>query len=176
MSRAKSVNSADVKQEIANWDGKAVDVLEVVYDRHCQDAGFGAELVRLLKPPVSQAGASWLLKRYLELGNVLKVAEVRAVFETLSHLEDWQAKLHLLQCLAYLTIGKRDIKRVEPFLRVCLDENNKFVRAWAYNGFYELALQYPDYQAEVNQLLDRGMQDEAASVKARIRNIRKDIR
>lgn len=166
----------NIQREITNWDGKSVDDLQAVYDRHSQDAGFGAELVRLLESPVSQSGASWLLKRYLELGNVLKVAEVRAVFQTLSHLEDWQAKLHLLQCLAYLTVGKRDVTLVEPFLRGCLENKNKFVRAWAYNGFYELALQHPKCQTEVDQLLERGMQDEAASVKARIRNIRKDFK
>lgn len=59
------------------------------------------------------------------------------------------------------------------FLRNCLISDNKFVRAWAYNGFYELALQYPAYKTEVKKFLDMAMKDEAASVKARVRNILK---
>jgi len=162
-----------LQREIRNWDGKTVDALQTIYERHGSDPGFGAELVQMLKSPDSQVGASWLIKRYLEAGCVLKSVEVRSVFQRLSHLEDWQSKLHLLQCLPYLSIDKSHVKYLEPFLRACLDEKNKFVRAWAYNGFYELALQHPSYQIEVDQLLEQAMQDEAPSVKARIRNIRK---
>jgi len=59
---------------------------------------------------------------------------------------------------------------VEIFLRVCLLDNNKFVRAWAYKGFYELAVQYPK---ETRQFFEMAMRDEAPSVKSRIRNIMK---
>ena len=59
------------------------------------------------------------------------------------------------------------------FLRNCLVDNNKFVRAWAYNGFYELAVQYPEYEKETKQFFEMAMRDEAPSVKSRIRNIMK---
>lgn len=52
-----------------------------------------------------------------------------------------------------------------------LSDNNKFVRAWAYNGLYELSRQYEDLRIETMLLLDAGLNDEAASVRARIRNI-----
>jgi len=166
----------NLQQEIANWDEKLVEDLEAIYERHSTETGLGAELVPLLKDPSVQQGASWILKRHLEQGCVLKAAELRSFFQTLPVLEDWQTKLHLLQSLPFLTIEKQRLKYLEPFLRACLDEKNKFVRAWAYNGFYELALQHPKYQTEVDQLLEQAMQDEAASVKARVRNIRKDLR
>ena len=50
-------------------------------------------------------------------------------------------------------------------------ENNKLVRAWAYNGFYEISRQYPEYKEETKKLFAMAMKDEAPSVKARIRNI-----
>jgi hypothetical protein len=61
------------------------------------------------------------------------------------------------------------------FLRTCLADENKFVRAWAYNGFYLLSQQYPEYQQETEQFFAMAMRDEAASVKARIRNILKKV-
>ncbi len=47
----------------------------------------------------------------------------------------------------------------------------KFVRAWAYDAFYRLATQHPGYRPEVWRLLEQGMQEEAPSVKARIRQL-----
>ncbi|WP_298862440.1 hypothetical protein [uncultured Gimesia sp.] len=167
-----------LQQEIAVWNGKSVEDLEEIYERHGSETGVGVELVLLLKEPALQRGVSWLLKRYLEegKGGALSTDDLNRVFESLSDLEEWESKLHLLQSLPFLTIGKRNVKRVESFLRGCVESENKFVRAWAYNGFYELALQHPKYQTEVDQILGHAMQDEAASVKARIRNIRKDLK
>ncbi|MFH1303970.1 MAG: hypothetical protein ABIK07_23185 [Planctomycetota bacterium] len=160
-------------QEIANWDGKSVEALQAIYDCHGLEAEFGAALIPLLKEPGLARGASWLLKRYLEEGSVLTAADVKRVFQSLPDLVEWETSLHLLQSLSYLTIGKRDVKQVEAFLRRCLASDNKFVRAWAYNGFYELSLQHPLFQAETDQLLEQALEDEAASVKARVRNILK---
>ena len=50
----------------------------------------------------------------------------------------------------------------------------KFVRAWAYNGFYLLAVQHGEYEAEARQLLTMALRDEPASVKARVRNVLKN--
>ncbi len=79
--------------------------------------------------------------------------------------------MHALQCLPFLTIDQSEKKLVETFLRITLSGQNKFVRAWSYNGFYELARQYPEYQAETKILFEMAMNDEAASVKARVRNL-----
>lgn len=162
-----------LQQEIENWDGKSVEALQAIFDCHGLEEGFGAALVPLLKQPDLQRGASWLLKQYLEEAGVLSSTEVKRVFQSLADLIEWETQLHLLQSLPYLTIGKRHVKQVETFLRRCLASKNKFVRAWSYNGFYELSLQHPQFQAEVDQLLEQALKDEAASVKARVRNIMK---
>jgi len=54
-----------------------------------------------------------------------------------------------------------------------LDEA-KFVRAWAYGGFRELAAQHPKYQPEVSRTLEGALATEtAASVLVQIRRARK---
>jgi len=95
------------------------------------------------------------------------------VFKLLPQFGHWETKLHILQCIPFLQIAKTEKKEVEAFLRKCLVDNNKFVRAWAYNGFYEISVQYPEYRNETKQFFDMAMRDEAPSVKARIRNIMK---
>lgn len=78
-----------------------------------------------------------------------------------------------LQSVEYLPIAADDGKLFEQFLRIAITDNNKFVRAWAYNGFYLLAKQYDEYRVEVEQFFNMAMNDEVPSVKALIRNILK---
>ena len=85
----------------------------------------------------------------------------------------WECKLHVLQCLPYLEIPESESASLERFLDACLESDNKFVRAWAYNGFSELSLRFPRYRERVDGLLARAATSEAASVRARIRNILK---
>ena len=85
----------------------------------------------------------------------------------------WDAKLHLLQCLPYWIVMETAVSTIHSFLHNCLKEQNKFVRAWAYSGFYELAKQHPHFRTETKNLLAQASQEEAASIKARIRQIYK---
>ena len=84
----------------------------------------------------------------------------------------WEASLHLLQMLPGWPIPRGKTKRLAKRLRENLEADNKFVRAWCYNGLFELARQHGEFRDEVSQLLDQAEQTEAASVKARIRKIR----
>ncbi|MCP4400146.1 MAG: hypothetical protein GY801_22915 [bacterium] len=72
-----------------------------------------------------------------------------------------------------MPIEKSHANGVCAFLKACLVDRHKFVKAWAYNGLYELATQHREYTEETQQLFDMAMRDEATSVKARIRNIMK---
>ncbi len=162
-----------LEQEILSWDGKSSSDIESVYARHCKSDSFGSKMVGFSRKLKLQKGATWLLKHHLEGGQKLEANECAALFMLLPELEHWESKLHILQCLPYIKIDKAAKKNVEVFLRNCLIEDNKFVRAWAYNGFYEISLQYPEYKEETKQIFDMAMRAEASSVIARIRNIMK---
>lgn len=162
-----------LEQVLQQWDGKSAEDIGCIYDRYVGRTDFVSSIIALIKKGDSQKGASWLLKRYLENEQQLEPKQTAQLWTLLSGLECWETKLHLLQSLPYLKIGNNDKQKVEYFLRRCLSDNNKFVRAWAYHGFYELSLQYPEHQEETKKCFALAMEDEAASVKARIRNILK---
>ena len=163
----------NLQQDIAAWDGKSVDVITDVYRRYSTEDRFLADLVGFLKNESVQRGASWLLKHALEDGKQLDGRMTGSLFGHLSGLTYWETRLHVLQCLSCLKISQARLPQVESFLRRCLEDNNKFVRAWAYNGFDVLARQYPQYREEADSFFAMAMRDEAASVKARIRQIQK---
>ena len=159
------------KQEIASWDGKSASDIGAIYSRYSDDDTFVPKLIEFSLQTDLQKGATWLLKRYLENNRKLTASEIAALFKRLPELEQWEAKLHMLQCIPYMPIQESEKKNVEAFLRRCLVENNKLVRTWAYNGFYEISRQYPEYKEETKKFFEMAMKDEAPSVKARIRNI-----
>ncbi len=161
--------SMDLALDIANWDGKSADEIRAIYETYQGHKDFVSHSVKLLKQTKYQTGATWLLKRHLEQGRVLDAQAIKSIYNALSGLEHWQARLHVLQCVPRMPIPQSSRLRVEKFLRTCLIDDVKFVRAWAYFGFYELALQYPQHQKEAMQILELGLRDEPASVQARIR-------
>ena len=163
----------NIKQAIINWDGKSVDDIRAIYARCKEQSDCIQIMIELIQDPSCQIGASWLLKAWLESKNKLEASQIKTIYGLLNKLEHWETKLHLLQSLPLMPIGQADRGKVEAFLRANLIDTNKFVRAWSYNGFYVLATQYPAYVPEVKQFFEMAMRDEAASVKARIRNIMK---
>lgn len=160
-----------LRAELQSWDGKSIDTGQAIYQRYGGQSSFVTELIELLHHNALQAGATWLLKRHLESDNKLTPGDISALYRVLPKLVDWPAKLHVLQSIPFMPIGKNEKKMVEKFVCECLADRNKFVRAWAYQGFYELSVQHPEYLQEAEQLVNTAIQDEAASVNARVRAI-----
>ncbi|MEP3277581.1 MAG: hypothetical protein ABJN26_19270 [Stappiaceae bacterium] len=163
----------DLKQQLLVLDGTSTAFLKQLSFRFGSEDAFATKLVSFLTEPALQNGASWLLKDYLERDGTLDRATDGAFMQQLATLKHWSAQLHALQCVPYLEIAAADKHLLESFLKKCISSENKFVRAWAYNGFYALSCQHAEYQDMVRPMLQKGLESEAASVKARIRAIMK---
>ena len=164
---------ASLSEEIASWDGKSVAALQSTYERHCDEVCFVATILAHIADVQLQRAATWLLKKHLETGYSLGAADCRTIFGTLPLQEHWESKLHILQCVSYLDVPEDESAGLEKFLETCLESDNKFVRAWTYNGFNELSLRFPRYRERVDGMLAWASVSEAASVRARIRNMTK---
>jgi hypothetical protein len=157
-------------KDLVAWDGKQTEPLEKIYRTQSASPKFIEQLTVMLSAVELQGGASWLLKHHLEQNGRLTNDCISQIYEELGSLETWESKLHVLQSLPMLPIPDADVQKVRHWLEQCLEEPNKFVRAWAYNGFYELAKQHPVHRRAVKKLLEQALQAEsAASVQARIR-------
>ncbi len=162
-----------IKSDIESWDGKSIDDIQSIFDTHKLADSFVEELIKLVALEDCQKGATWLLKRSFESGIDITPTLYSDCFNLLGELNNWESKLHVLQCLPYMQIPKPYVGHLVDFLRELLTDQNKFVRAWAYNGMYEVSKQYPEFESETKRIFAMAMRDEAASVKARIRNIYK---
>ncbi|GLQ29850.1 hypothetical protein [Litoribrevibacter albus] len=164
----------DFPLTLRRWTDKASADLSELYAALSDQPDFENRLIESLNGDEDiHRVTTWLIKHHLEQKHVFSDEQVACVFDQLGHLSNWEAKLHVLQLLPHVSVPERYKDPVEDFIRNCLSEINKFVRAWAYNGFYELACQYPELQPEAEILFEMASEDEAASVKARVSNIQK---
>jgi len=146
-----------IEKKLSGWDGKSADFINFLYECHARESGFTSEIIRLIEQEAYQKGATWLLKKYFEAGNSLTLEQSNKIYSLLPQLKLWEVKLHVLQCIPYMPIPQTKKKMLEAFLRKTLIDQNKFVRAWSYNGFYQLSLQYPEYQQETEQFFVMAM-------------------
>ena len=162
----------DLKEELLAYDGKRKELLEKIASCLVFSSDETDTLCSLARgaSPIFQAGSTWLLKRGLEEGQLLTTKQTKALLTLLSQEIHWEAQLQILQMLPYLKFGETSCNRLFVTLKVLLNSSNKFVKAWTFNGFYILADRYPEYREEVLPLLQKGLQEESGSVKARIRN------
>lgn len=160
-----------LKSAIEAWDGQSVEALCRIHDEHRDDPDLAATLVELIGALRYRLAATRLLKRHLEAGGGVPDADAvaRSLYARLDKLENWECRLNVLQCLSCLPVPDDAVEAVERFLRQCLADDNKFVRAWAYIGFHCLAGRHPRFADEAAAILEAGLRDEPPSVKARIR-------
>lgn len=163
-----------IEKALASWDGKSAAHLKAVFDAHHTDDSFSHTVIALSFTEACEKGGTWLLKAWLEAGNELEHTQIARVYASLDRLTHWEAKLHVLQSMPFMAIADADRDNVYKFLMCALSEPNKFVRAWAYNGLYELSRQHAGYRCEATQYFEMALRDEAPSVKARIRNLMKN--
>ena len=161
-----------LKADLADWDMKSADVIAAIYQRYCDDAEFQAQVVAMAVG-VFERGATWLLKRDLEARKTPLATELaERIFASTAKTQHWEAKLHILQIMMWLPLSPKHLPAALDFVRSCLTSDRKFLRAWAYSGFYEIARQYPDYQVEAKRLFLHALEYETAgSVLARVRKV-----
>ncbi len=161
-----------LRGEIAAWDQKSSADIGAIYDRFCRDSGFAQSLIDMLDQPPLQRGATWLLKHHLEAGAALSPDMADLIYRQADRMSNWESTLHLLQSMAFLPVPAARLAQTQAFVRRNLNSDNKFVRAWAYDGFYRLARQFPALQAEASALFHAALDTEtAASVLVRIRKL-----
>lgn len=135
-----------LEQAILKWDKKSSHDITRVYHEFYQSPDFVDELLELAQDEKAQDGATWLIKHWLENNDAANYQQIAPVLDLVDKLHSWPAKLHILQCLPYLCIEKEQSETLEAFLYANLTDKNKFVRAWAYNGYHVLATQHSVYR------------------------------
>ena len=85
-------------QDIQHWDGKSVGDIEAIYRQYSHQRNFISKLMQCLEREELQTGATWLLKHHFQNGHhKITSSQKTSLFNNLSELSHWEAKLHTLQ-------------------------------------------------------------------------------
>lgn len=158
-----------LRSGLALYDGKSPEILVQAANHFgdCDDYVDALIAVSIDQECRIQEGAAWLLKAALESGHVLNAEQLNRLLSGLGRVCAWQAQLHICQSAAFLEIPPDAHHCIEDWLLPLLSARRPFLRAWALNA---LCKTNPD-QSE--KYLDQMAGDPAASVRARVRNLRK---
>ncbi|WP_299976049.1 hypothetical protein [uncultured Pseudoteredinibacter sp.] len=167
----------DILSDLIAWDGKDTDWLEQFYRVNVEDSSF-EELIYLW--PIEMEASdrlyislSHLLKKHCDSGYIVLAKHNRSILSVLENEPHWQTLLHILQSFKSFELIEEDRASWERILKSALTSENKFVRAWSYYAWVLFAERFPGYKAEVSDYIEMALRDEAASVKARIRQMQK---
>ncbi|QEG37813.1 hypothetical protein [Bythopirellula goksoeyrii] len=168
----------EILDALRDFDGKHTKPLEELAFRGEWDTQAIGTLLVCVESDESnvQSAATWVLKCLQERGVSFNASQHNQLLNLLHKVAPWEAKLHLLQMLPQLRVTSQQAEPLFQTIAGFLDsEDNKFVRAWSYNGLIVLATQHRKLRKKVASLIAEGQQEEAASVKARIRKALKDV-
>ncbi len=164
-----------LEDEIKQWDGKSKSDISEIYVKYSDADDFLNVLLKIATDPNCSEGATWLIKHALEQKVELNEKQISSFCELIEGELPWQSILHILQILPFFTVPKEHKHKMMAFVRNHTEHENKFVRAWAYNGLYELANTYSEYRDGLSIVFDAAEETEPAAIKARIRNVKKAI-
>ncbi|WP_298845284.1 hypothetical protein [uncultured Roseobacter sp.] len=165
------VTPEDLRTELAEYDGRDTSTLSEITRRHRDQPGFLTALVALApdQDTTISDGATWILRAELEAGRTLSPRSVRTLTKVLPRITAWQAQLHICQSIGCIDIPAALVPALGHWLRARLDAPRPFLRAWALDALVGLYGNTP----EIRSLLDQMESDSAASVRARVRNLRR---
>ncbi|MBV8212940.1 MAG: hypothetical protein JOZ08_06895 [Verrucomicrobia bacterium] len=155
------------------FHGKNIERLVRISEAWEPDTRLLLHLVQIVETADAhaQVGATRLLKRYQETGAQFPELLVPRLLELLTVVDRWESRFHLLQMLPGLPIPNSCAPQLKQSLLGWTLDRNLFVRSWAYSGLHRLASLYPKYRAQILPLLERAKTEEAASVRARLRQL-----
>ena len=149
----------------------SVAELENIHERHRDSDQFTGTLITAASANQTQTAATWLLGRRVREAGTASSATSREIAEMFPLLENWLARLHVLQIVRFLDLSE---VRVSEFREAVLPHatgSGKMVRAWALDALYRLALHgHPDAEADMARI-HQASGDSSAAVRARVRNL-----
>lgn len=169
--------SQSLRAALLEFDGKALSYLSETSLRFRDDPDYLKQLIALAGDRTAHidSGATWLLKDHLDQGGVLDIALVEPFLRQLLAEPSWSAALHILQSVQHLDLRRVDASGLFAVMAGYAEHERPFLRAWAVDAMWRMAAASPDLHAGARQAIEKAAQDPAASVRARARQLQKEM-
>ena len=170
------MTATPLQTALRNWDGKSAQFLIDLYQSHQQDPTFMDALLLLYHNHAGLRKAiTWLIKHHMDQGGSLNTAQVDALLAALDQLTHWESQLHVLQVIPKLALSPTQAASIEPTVSALLQSEKKFVKAAAYEAYFEVVRCFPELGGEFRLICEDALERESASVKVKLRRILKQL-
>lgn len=171
-----TMTKENIRQRLYAWDGIHVEEMVDLYNEYAHDERLWDVLVELLQSEsVLHKATTWLVKhRYGKKGHIPKHC-IDAVLATYPAFEQWEAQLHVLQLIPVVALGKEQAICIEPSIRKALSSEKKFVKAAAYQAYFEVVQHVPELRDGFEALCAYTMEHESASVVSKVKKLIKAL-
>lgn len=156
---------------LKKWDGVHMDYLRQIYSSFNTEPEFLNDLIAFLSQKDLQIQASWLIKHHYDQKNKLDPNQVDSLMKQTTELDQWEAQLHILQIIPKIHSEPQHLLLMDDFARRSLKSENKFVRAWSYQGLFELYKLGVVQEEELRSLCELAMETESAAIQSKVRKI-----
>lgn len=163
---------------LEEFDGKKTVTLERISDSLPRDRSSEALLWEIAEHTDArlQVGATWILKKWSDEGTLQLADETSSLVRVLKNASHWEVRLHLLQMLSSNCVQARSVAKLKKELVALMSDENKLVRAWSLSAFANVADQHKALREHAISILLKAEVDDSASVRARVRQVRKSFK
>jgi len=162
--------------EILRFDGKRVDEMKAAIANNPSDDEWHAVVSYFVHPEASyQVASTWSVKCALEADMTLPTDVCTSLVESAGSLVGWEPKLHLLQCVRYLDLKEPQMDKLLVFAHACATNQKVLVRVWSLDAIVRLGLRVHGPTEPLGQRILSALEDKAASMRARARNLLKEF-
>lgn len=168
--------SEGLRDALLEFDGKALSYLSETSLKFRSDPDYFAALVALAGDRTAHidSGATWLLKDYLDQGGRLAPDLVQPFLRQLIADPSWGAALHILQSVRRLDLHQVSDSAVFETISAYTAHARPFLRAWAVDAMWRMAQTFAGFETRARHAMDAALNDPAASVRARARQLLKE--
>jgi hypothetical protein len=162
-------------QALSSFTGSETTILGEAEAAYAEQPGYLDCLLTLIPSPEEalSAGATRLLKSAFEKGHTLDARQLAGLIIALPAIRAWQAKLHICQSVQYLALTPDLATALADWAEPLLSHKRPFLRAWSLSAYVTAAQAESGLADKARAHLGNADMDDAASVKARARALRK---
>ncbi len=166
--------TSQLEAGLQEFDGKAVSVLSELRGACGATPDYLDDVIALSADdrPLIARGATWMLKAELEEGAELSPEQTGHLVKMLGSIIEWQAVLHLCQSIEGLKLNEAQAVTFASWAAGYADHQRPFLRAWSLHARTVLGRRFEALWPEADLALTRAETDPAASVRARVRQLR----
>ncbi len=164
-----------LEERIEAFDGSAVSILSEARAAWRHAPNYLQDVVDLCfdKRASVSDGATWILKAELEEGAQLSPELLEQMVHSLEELRSWQAQLHMCQLFEWLHCSADQADVFLAWVDELRAHPRPFLRAWSLHVQVLIGVQFRDHLNTATAALRAAEDDDAASVRSRVRRLRK---